>query len=181
MSLSSPGSGKRTASTTLSHSSFLDGCALMASKPAAVMRMSSNVLAFSLRYLAAAAWYGSAGRPSSTTAIRPTAVANTSGVPPGMSAKPPLCLSKQLATNFLHLSALGNSPPRYLRARMALEVARRLALGMRLLLGSGASLTKPPSGVCKRLTYRAAFTLACTSGVWARAGARQTRQASEAR
>src|SRR5579862_2914276 len=100
--------------------------ATTASTPATAMRMSSNVLALSSRYFNAGPEYGSGSIFNSTSAIKPTAVRLTVGLPPGCSAKPPLVLSKQLLTNSTHVVLSGTSPPLYFNARKAEEVAPKV-------------------------------------------------------
>ena len=110
-----------------------------ASKAAAAMRISSNVLTLSPRYFDAPASNTSRGTPSSTAASTPTAVLLTVTLPPGSSAKPPLSLSKQPFTKSAAPCLFGTSAPMYLRARTAALVA------LTLDFVAEASGAKPPS------------------------------------
>ena len=64
--------------------------ALTASIPAAAIRTSSNAFAFFEKKPIAPSAYGLTSSLSAATAIRPTAVVPTSGLPPGVWAKPPV-------------------------------------------------------------------------------------------
>ena len=110
-----------------------------ASIPAAAMRISSNDLAF-LEKNAVAFWIiASSAIFSSATAIKPEAVVPTSGLPPGVGAKPPSSALKHDLTYLIAPRTSGTEPPAYLSERMADEVEPRLD-------GPPALPANPPSG-----------------------------------
>src|SRR4051794_2693460 len=102
--------------------------------------------------------------------MRPMAVVRTSGVPPGVWAKPPLAVSRHDLTYFTQASTSGVEPPMFLRIRIADEVVPRLD-------SPPALAANPPSGFWSAVTY--ALVWAISSDVSARTlGARTIAQAA---
>src|SRR5262245_39793751 len=112
-------------------------------------------------------------------AIKPIAVVAVSALPPGAPANAPVSAEKQDFTKARALSRLGISPPRYLIARTAPDVAPRDDLGVTLTPGSLGPGMKPPSGCCSEARNLMAACL--SSADCANTGAGRSRERTKSR